>query len=92
MILACEAAAAAPGLLMGGIPAVLAMRQKIPADEKTETMIAKCTDLVTDQSLTIVEAVARLRRFLHRNDLSPEGPRVRPDLHFSAPVLYLSPG
>ncbi|MCX6376392.1 MAG: hypothetical protein NTU88_10245 [Armatimonadetes bacterium] len=92
MILACEAAAAAPGLLESGVPAVLAMRRPIPDSAETEEMIAKCADLVTDESLSILEAIARLRRFLYKKDQSCVGLRGHPGLHFSVPVLYLSPG
>jgi len=92
MILACEAAAAAPGLLESGVPAVLAMRRPIPDSAETEEMIANCADSITDESLSILEAVARLRRFLHQTDLSDLGIRGHPGLHFSVPVLYLSPG
>lgn len=84
---ACEAAPAAPALLQSGVPAVLAMRRKIPDSNGTEAMVKHCADMLTNESKSIEEALANLRQFLNANE--PQFADER--LHFSVPVLHLTP-
>lgn len=87
ILFCCEAAAAAPALLQCGVPAVLAMRRQIPDSDGTEAMVKHCADVLTDESKSIEEAMADLRRFLKEK----EPQFVDERLHFSVPVLHLAP-
>jgi hypothetical protein len=82
---ACEAAPAAPALLHCGIPAVLAMRRRIPDCWATQEMVHYCVDALTDESKSLEEAVADLRQFLKHTE--PQFSDER--LNFSVPVLHL---
>jgi len=83
---ACEAAPAGPGLLQCGVPAVLAMRRKIPDSDETEAMVKQCADLITDESKSIEDAIAELRHFLKEKETRFTDER----LHFSVPALYMA--
>jgi hypothetical protein len=85
---ACEAAPAAPALLASGVPAVLAMRIKIPDSDGTEEMVRHCVEMIADESKSIDESVSHLRQFLKENELHFADER----LHFSVPVLHLAVG
>jgi hypothetical protein len=85
---ACEAAPAAPALLQCGVPAVLAMRSKIPDSDGTERMVSYFADLLTDEQRAVEEVVTGLRCFLKEHEAGFADER----LHFSVPLFHLGTG